>query len=142
MCSGRKIGETLQKYIFQIESVNFKGQFVWAALFFSSQFQGIIFNPVITQCFQFLFFFFLIKQSFSLFLVCTGRQNFLQFRAILVMLVDIRATSEASKQENLFRGQKDLYQFFLPWRDTAPRNEALHPIWGARSIKISDRDCS
>lgn len=44
------------------------------------------------------------------------------------MLIDIRATLEAGKWDNLAGGHKDLCQFFLPWGKT------LHPEMGPSGL--------
>ena len=167
MCRGRKIDETLQKYIFRLKALILRVSFY--GRFFFSQFQMIVFNPIITVVlvflfFSFLFFSFLFFSSLffsslffsSLFFSflsnsqflssCSyiGKQNFLWLREILVMLVDITASPEAGKQENLFRGQKDLCQFFLSWgKILHPEMRPSTPSGGPEpTIDISRRSCS
>lgn len=120
MCRGRKIDETWQKYIFRLKALILRVSLFLLVVLFLTQFQIVNFLTLfITPCFSFFFFSHFLS-SWS----CTGKQDFLQLRDILLMLIDIRATSEAGKLENLFGGQKDLCQFFPPWRN------ALHPETG------------
>lgn len=120
MCRGRKIDETLPKYILRGKTFILRvSLFLLACFFFpplSPNFSWSFFNPI--NYTVFLSFHFFPHSHFLFSWSCAGEQNFLQLGDILVMLIDIRATSEAGKSDSLSGGQRDLCQCFLPWGKT------------------------